>query len=225
MEKIEYSDSLATQAYEILLQYIFDHRLPAGTRLIDSQLANELGISRTPVREAIRRLVEDGLVEIRNIRSYYVACPTMQTMYDIYELRQILDEAVVRKLISTVLPKDPEAQAVLRGLRQRTEEQTDFSGAVFCKEDEYFHDQITALVQNQALMQCYSQLRFKTRIYRAFTSDSPARVRRSYQGHLRLCSALLCLDLDEALAAVDEHVRMSIEYCLEDLRQLEISKP
>ena len=68
MEKIEYGDSLATQAYEILLQYIFAHKLPAGTRLIDSQLAQELGISRTPVREAIRHLVEDGLVEVRNVR-------------------------------------------------------------------------------------------------------------------------------------------------------------
>lgn len=224
MEKIEYGDSLATQAYEILLQYIFAHKLPAGTRLIDSQLAQELGISRTPVREAIRHLVEDGLVEVRNVRSYYVACPTEKNMHDIYELRQILDEAVVRKLVLTVLPHNPEARSVLSGLRQRTLEQADFSGATFCTEDEYFHDQITALVQNQVLTLCYSQLRFKTRIYRAFTSDSPSRVRRSYQGHLRLCDALLDLNLEEALAAVEEHVRMSIEYCLEDLQQLETLK-
>ena len=157
MEKIEYGDSLATQAYEILLQYIFAHKLPAGTRLIDSQLAQELGISRTPVREAIRHLVEDGLVEVRNVRSYYVACPTEKNMHDIYELRQILDEAVVRKLIQAVLPHNPEAYSVLSDLRQRTLEQADFSGATFCKEDEYFHDQITALVQNQVLTQCYSR--------------------------------------------------------------------
>lgn len=224
MEKIEYSDSLATQAYDILLEYIFAHKLPAGTRLIDSQLAQELGISRTPVREAIRHLVEDGLVEVRNVRNYYVACPTEKNMYDIYELRQILDEAVVRKLSLTILPHNSEARSIIYNLRQRTLEQTNFSGATFCKEDEYFHDQITALVQNQELIQCYSQLRFKTRIYRAFTSDSPSRVQRSYQGHLRLCNALLALDLEEALASVEEHVRMSIEYCLEDLQQLEIPK-
>ena|GEM_PF-1120128 len=218
-------DTLNQQAYDILKEKILNKELLPGTRLVDSQLAEDFGISRTPLRDAIRKLAEEGfVVSSPTKKGYYVYQPSAKDINEIFELRQILDEAVVRKLIQAVLPHNPEAYSVLSDLRQRTLEQADFSGATFCKEDEYFHDQITALVQNQVLTQCYSQLRFKTRIYRVFTSDSPSRVRRSYQSHLRLCNALLGLDLEEALAVVEEHVRMSIEYCMEDLQQLETLK-
>ena len=84
-------DTLNQQAYDILKEKILNKELLPGTRLVDSQLAEDFGISRTPLRDAIRKLAEEGfVVSSPTKKGYYVYQPSAKDINEIFELRQIL---------------------------------------------------------------------------------------------------------------------------------------
>lgn len=89
--------TLAEQAYELLRQRIVRCELPPGTRLSEASLASELGISRSPVKDALRRLAEEGLVEVRPQVGSFVALASPQRALDILEVRALLEPFAARR--------------------------------------------------------------------------------------------------------------------------------
>ena len=82
-------DNLNKKAYDAIKMDIVERRLIAGTRLVDSKLAEQYGISRTPIRDALMRLTEEGLVENTG-KGYYVYMPSADDIRELFELRQAM---------------------------------------------------------------------------------------------------------------------------------------
>ena len=210
-------DSLTDQAYNILKEKILTKQFPPGMRLVDSQLAEEFGISRTPLRDAIRKLYEEGLATSHAGRGYCVFSPGRQDICEIFEIRLMIDVTAAKKLISEVLPNDSQAYSLIGQFHQL------FSGEVggeaFTKTDEEFHDKLVQLMGNARLNAFYTEIRDQTRTIRRRSSADKARIAKFSAHHERICRGLLELDLEATVQAMTEHIDLSRADALKDLAQ------
>jgi DNA-binding GntR family transcriptional regulator len=100
LPKIERPQSLEEQAYLHIKKAILDGVLPPGEFVAELQLAQELGISRTPLRKAMARLLEENFLINIPFKGYYVADISTEDVRDIYELRRVLECYLVRETAS-----------------------------------------------------------------------------------------------------------------------------
>lgn len=107
--------SLCEQAYRLLAERIIGGRYLAGARLTEEALATEFGISRTPLREALRRLTAEGLIEPLPKRGLRVVAPTPEEVAELFDCRSRIEPQLLRE----ALPRIPTSE--LRELRKRIE--------------------------------------------------------------------------------------------------------
>lgn len=204
------ADNLNEQAYRALKASIINKELAPGERLIDTQLAEYFGISRTPIRDAIRKLTEEGLVVTSDKKGYFVFSPSHNDILEIFELREQFDLAAVRKLITQILPSNPEAMEQIR---------ISFEGLdspSFVQDDESFHETLIRLTGNSRMLVLYKDLSTQTRAFRRLTSNDPDRIRKAKEYHRRIYEGLMHLDLPATEEAVCCHVAYSREDALKD---------
>lgn len=87
---------------EALRQAVLGGVLPAGTRLVQAELAAEFGVSNTPVREAMRQLSAEGLIQFDSYRGAMVRSPTLDEVREVYELRLLLEPVAMRKAVRQI---------------------------------------------------------------------------------------------------------------------------
>lgn len=200
-------ENLNQQAYEALKDKILHKEFRPGDRLVDSQLAEEFGISRTPLRDAIRKLAEEGLVVNPSGKGYYVYQPSTNDINEIFEMRLILDKAAITKLITEIFPNNPSA---LEELKERFNAARDPNrSSAFIANDENFHDTIIRLTGNSRMQAIYSDLKDQTRIFRRVTSHNVDQMDKAHDYHSKIFYGLINLDLDTAIAAAEKHVEYS----------------
>ena len=210
-------DTLNQQAYDILKEKILNKELLPGTRLVDSQLAENFGISRTPLRDAIRKLAEEGFVVSNPTKKgYYVYQPSAKDINEIFELRQILDIAAATKVIREILPADPTAFEQLHQVYQAENEMATDS---FVQHDEDFHDAVIRLCGNARMQAIYTDLRHQTRAFRSVTSRSSQRISKAKSYHEKIYHGFEARDLDATIDAIRKHVEYSREDALADYTQ------
>src|SRR5690554_847234 len=90
--------NLGSDVYRILRDRILRQELKAGEKLSDLRLSNELGVSRTPIREALHQLVQDGVVIAEPNRGFFVATFSQRDLEEIFELRLALELFAVRRI-------------------------------------------------------------------------------------------------------------------------------
>lgn len=204
-------NSLANQAYEIIKSKILNGEIPQGSRLVDSQLAERFGISRTPMRDAIRKLHEEGLVVNSGARGYFVFKPTVKDITEIFEIRLLIDIAAATKLIENVLPNDPEARKVFEEYYVFFEDENNSEHYKdnFVKSDEDFHGNMIRMMNNDRLYSMYCEIRNQTRVFRQITSGDDDRRSTAFRTHGKICKALLDLDLRSAVDLITKHIEYS----------------
>jgi DNA-binding GntR family transcriptional regulator len=111
------------RAYTAIRQKIMDGGFPPGAPLREEMLANELGVSRTPVRDALRRLLADGLVESTRNQGTFVNEITEDDLHEVYHLRAMLEGYAARRAASRITPEE------LAELRRLADEMEALSGA------------------------------------------------------------------------------------------------
>ena len=150
--------------FNALRQAILRGELKPGERLMEIQLANKLGVSRTPVREAIRKLELEGLVLMIPRRGAEVADITEKSLRDVLEVRRALEELAVGLACERISEEDVEK------LKEAAKnfEQTLQSGDVteYAEADVKFHDIIYFATENQRLIQLLYNLREQMYRYR-----------------------------------------------------------
>ena len=110
---------LTDQVYDILKEAILDISLEPGERLVESKLAKQLGTSATPIRGALARLKHDNLVEIVPFKGAHVSKLDSRDMDEIFEIRTLLEIAMVRRCACNLCAKDiKEGKAFLEAMRQ-----------------------------------------------------------------------------------------------------------
>ena len=198
----EEHSSLHGQVIAELREAILTGRLKAGERLVEERLADELGVSRNPVREAIRALASEGLIEVAARRGASVAVMSEQEARETIEVRALLeghnarlaarrhDQRVIKR-IETVLNKG--TAAVNAGHFDQ-----------LYRLNQEFHSELAAAGQNRVLGDLLQRLRDRTAML--FAPMNPSRQSRSWNEHAAILRAII--DGDERLAATlaAEHV-------------------
>ena len=201
------SSSLAVLVQREIERLILAGDLPAGAKLTEASIAELLGVSRGPVREAFRALEGSGLVRLEKNRGVYVRQISITEADEIYELRAVLDEFVGRRVAQTATP------AQVRELRQiveRMEKATlrdDVDAYLAANLD--FHDRLVELAGNAKLLLTYRRLVNELHLFRRTTLAQGGTLPVSAREHRDIVDRIASGQAAAAGRALYEHVMAS----------------
>jgi DNA-binding GntR family transcriptional regulator len=206
---------LADAVYETIMDAILGGHYSGGTELTEVSLAAELGVSRTPVHEALKRLAVEGLVEPMTNRQSRVVRLTAQRVREIYEMRLLLEPAAAERAAERLDPAQLEAlRETARGLAAATGRP---NWAIHAVEfDIRFHDTVAAACGNERLRADITRYR---RLVRAFcrATGSPENLRQALAEHLEILGALEKCDGVAAHWAMTAHIEARMRAALEEV--------
>lgn len=182
-----------------------------GDRLVERRLAHEYGISHIPLREALARLTEEGLVEKLPRRGARVASLTPRMLEEVSSLRVVLEQFVVRRLKDRFTP---EAHAELQAVVDRMVEAAEKHDLVRVHElDQQFHQRLWELTDHTLLVELAAQMRSRTsHFYRAAAASlGPDEVRRHADSHQQLLDVIASGDRRAAERAMQQHVEQAAQ--------------
>lgn len=196
--------SLCQQAVEELRRRIADHHLPPGQRLDESALAEELGISRTPLREALKVLSAEGLVELRPRRGCYVAELGPTDIEDIFPIMALLEGEVARAAALRASPTD------IKRLEQMHADLETHAAAGdvdrYYEVNYVFHEALQLIAGNRWLQQVIGDLRKVLRLSCHRSLRLEGRLQDSLAEHRALMAALRDRDGADAERVMKAHL-------------------
>jgi phosphonate utilization transcriptional regulator len=201
------SSSLATLVQREIERMILAGDLAAGSKLTEASIAERLGVSRGPVREAFRALEGSGLVRVEKNRGVYVRRVSVEEADEIYELRAVLDEFVGRRLAQTA------TQAQVRELRQLLDRME--KAAARSDVDSYlaanleFHDRLVELTGNAKLLAMYRRLVNELHLFRRSNLSQGGALPVSTREHREIVDRIAAGQVAAAGRALHEHVQAS----------------
>jgi DNA-binding GntR family transcriptional regulator len=194
----------ADQLHALLADAIIAGGLAPGTPLDETELAGRFQVSRTPVREALRRLQASGLVEIEPHRGACVARPSEERLRDMFFVMAELEALCAGQAALTMSPRE---RRDLDALHQRSIGQVqtgDASG--YNQTNTAFHDTIYRGAHNTYLADLTRQTRSRLAPFRKAQFQTAGRLARSFAEHGRIVAAILKADRDGAIAAMRDHI-------------------
>ncbi len=205
--------NLSTLTYKSVSEMIFHSRLRGGEVIVEQRLAEALGVSRTPLREALQRLEGEGLVcKVAN-RSYVVRKVGLQEYLESLKVREILEPEAAAMAIGRI------ASSTFRTVRAELEQLQDatlYHTDSHWISDDNLHTMFADACANTVLAETIQALRTTTRL---FESDRLAdRVIPDSQEHLEILKALEAEDVRAARRAVRAHIRSLMRYATKLLR-------
>jgi DNA-binding GntR family transcriptional regulator len=194
----------ADRVYAHVKQGVLGRRYEGGTLLTEGELADEVGVSRTPVREALLRLQAEGLIRLYPKKGALVLPVSAQEIADVVETRQLVEEYAARKAV----PAPHALISRLEELLARQKEQAaagDLAGAAVT--DRTFHAEIVRSGGNEILSRLYDQLRDRQlRMGVAVMHSHPDRIAKTLTEHAEILHALRSGDAEAAVEIVHRHV-------------------
>jgi DNA-binding GntR family transcriptional regulator len=200
-------------AEQSLRSMILTGRFPPGSRLNEVVLANELGISRGPLREAIQILAGDGLLSIVRHRGAYVRTVSEDELRELYHMRIALETYAVR-LAAKRTGDEPQAQLAL--LLSQTVEAFGADGAY--PPDFDFHRDLIGLMDNAVMQRAAADIHARVYLARARSAWNPERARVALDEHSQVVAAIRLGDEDGAARLLESHLWASFATAAELLR-------
>jgi DNA-binding GntR family transcriptional regulator len=201
--------NLADAVADRIRTAIWSGQYQPGDRLVERRLAHEFGISHIPLREALARLTEEGLVERLPRRGARVASLTPRMLEEVSSLRVVLEQFVVRRLKDRFTP---EAYLELQGVVDRMVKAAEDHDLVRVHEiDQEFHQRLWELTDHALLVELAAQMRSRTsHFYRAAAASlGPDEVRRHADSHQQLLDVIASGDRRAAERAMQHHVEQA----------------
>jgi DNA-binding GntR family transcriptional regulator len=201
-ETILRTRSRADFVYESLRDAISDGRIARGERVREEEIARNLGVSRTPVREALQRLQQRGLLVLGSGRGLVVAELSQQQVVELYSMREILEGSAAR--FAAQHATAPEIAILYQLQEELTAAGQD--AALLVAINRRFHRAIYEAAHNRYLMQTLDNLHDSFALLHASTFRVPSRRRESDGEHRRIIAAIEKRDPDMAERAAREHI-------------------
>jgi DNA-binding GntR family transcriptional regulator len=207
-------------ATEVIREAILDGRLPPGRRLKEEELAQELGISRPPVREALLMLQAEGLVDAAPNRGATVRSHSVEDLTDLYQLRAVLEGYAARRAAARL---SDEAIARLRESCDRFETllRDEAEMHVLVKENLFFHQTILDGAGSERLGTMVRQVVELPLVYRSYSWYSREQRQISSHYHSQITRALEARDSERAELVMKEHIFEARDLLLAHWRELE----
>lgn len=212
------SRHLGKEILRSLRERILNWHYPPGRHLGEEMLCAEYSASRIPVREALRVLAEQGLVDKVPNQGCYVKQPDVEGIHQLYDYRLALELFVVERLAET--GPGPELEASIRAaweplLLIRADEAVD--GDVLVKADEAFHLGLAKAIGNPYIIEALTDINDRLRFVRLVVITTPHRVQTTAGEHLAVLDALVKKDAEAARRALRQninHARNKVEIAL-----------
>lgn len=189
--------------YEMLKKAILAGDLAAGQPLVETALAAWCEVSRTPIREALRRLEQDGLVD-RSDRGLVVRERSPEEILDIYETRMVLEATAGR--VAAERRTDHDVR-MLRRLLERADQVGDTESAAMIEANQQFHRTIWRASHNESLLDLLERLNLHLARYPGTTLSAPGRWKAARRQHQLLVDAIEKRDGDAAYDIAMRHFR------------------
>lgn len=192
-----------SRAYDHVKQAILDRAYPGGALLSEGEIANEVGVSRTPVREALLRLEAEGLVRLYPKRGALVLPVSPQEITDVLETRELVETFTAgRAEFGPAL-----AEELGRLLTAMTEHAETGDAKEFAHADRCFHRTIVAAAGNEILTQLYDALRDRQLRMARLTAGDPVRTADAIREHTEILAAVRSGDRRRVRAAIHRHLQ------------------
>jgi len=191
--------------------------LEPGERLMEVQLAEELGISRTPVREAIRKLEQEGYVIMMPRRGTYVSDVSVKDVKEIFEIRSALESLAISLATMRIEPEELEKlQTLLEEIGGHIEN-NDIEKIVAT--DVEFHGLLYQVSRNERLVTIISNLKEQLARFRTLSMSYPGRLQETLAEHRAMVEAIAAGDVDLAREAAERHMEQAEETLLKAMRK------
>lgn len=198
-------ERLVNEVYQQLRDHIFQNSYTPGERLDIEKIAEQLGISRQPVVEAINRLAHEGLLVVRPRVGTFVRQLSSQDVHDILEARLMMELFAVTQ----AQPQEAEIQELLHYIDQMDAlvYQGPFHYLAYNELDVQFHRALIRLAHNALIEQLYGELHAQYVPVRAFYRNAHAHTLTAYGEHRTLTEQLAASDPVAAAATLEKHIR------------------
>lgn len=197
---------LSAITYERIKEAIRNADLEPGQPLSETKLSKLLGISRTPVREALQQLAQEGLVQIIPGRAITVASLSVQEVMNAVHARSILEPEVARLAALSISPEN--LKTLWTVIREMEEAIENDDRTTWTKADSRFHEILSAACPNRLLGDMVIQVRNRISYLSANHQTDPNRMSSCTQEHLRIVEAIAAGDPQAAEQAMRDHLTM-----------------
>lgn len=199
--------SLADRAYVAIKQRIFDFELMPGDRVSESDLARQIAVSRTPLRQALQRLQHEGFVTAVPKVGWVIPQLDFDKFDELYDFRVLIECFAVRSLCDDTTER-PALSALSRiwqvPVRERLKEPLEV-GVL----DEAFHLSLVSATGNREMLRTYREITERMRIIRRLDFFKPERMTATYDEHAKIISAIIKRRAEEAQRLLRAHIEHS----------------
>ena len=199
--------ALYEEVAERLRQRIYARELAPGDWIDELKIAGDLGISRTPLREALKVLATEGLITMKLRRGAYVTEASPKDLADVYHLLSLLETDAARMVAEHA---SAAALAELIGLHRELEAAVHDTDRFFAL-NEAFHLRLLELADNRWRLQVVQDLRKVMKLHRQHSLQKSGRLHESLAEHRALLAALTARDADAAAACMRQHFDGGLE--------------
>jgi DNA-binding GntR family transcriptional regulator len=201
---------LREQVLDLLRQAIVEHRLKPGQRLIERELVEQIGVSRTTIREVLRQLAAEGLVATIPQRGAVVAVPTAEEAAELYEVRAALESLAARRFVEHASESQVQAlRAAFDEVQRVMAAGDDADTLAMIQVKDHFYDVLLKGSGNRAIHQILSGLTARVSVLRATSMAQPGRPLQSLAEIEAIVDAVERRDADAAARACANHVEMA----------------
>lgn len=203
--RLENYKPLRELVFQALKEAIIGGELKPGERLMEVQLAEEMGVSRTPVREAIRKLELEGLVVMIPRKGAYVSDITIKDAAEFFEIRWALEGLAAALAAERITDEEIEELERVSQEVKKAAEKTDIEALI--EKDAEFHKILFNATRNDRLAQMIKNLKEQLHRFREKSFANPKRVRNTIKEHQKIIDALKSRDAQKAEILTKEHIK------------------
>ncbi|MBU8880717.1 GntR family transcriptional regulator [Bacillus sp. FJAT-29790] len=205
MSKIETS-LLTKQVYDVLRGKIIGRKYTPGEKLDIHKLADEFGVSRSPVKDAINHLVHEGLIEIIPRKGTYVTQLNFTEFIEVIDARLMIEMWAAKRIINIITDEKIDEWGRIVQEMDSLLEVTPFPFEMYSKLDMQFHKMLIDLAENTKITEIYSSLNTHVSLSRIVHSTSLESTITRHKDHRRLYEAMLERDLPSILGTLTLHI-------------------
>ena len=215
---MDHKKSLQLQAYEYIKNMVLEGKMQQNEIYSETKIAKELGISRTPVRDAIQYLSQERYIDILPNKGFRLHTMKMQDVIDTKQIRTAIEGYCARQIAKSNLQKDTEAvfsilQNCLEKQKQAVQQE---SIQLFFDADILFHVTIIEYVNNQELTHLFHSYMYRMRNFALHSLNCPGRMEKAYEEHVKIFENMKCGDAIQTYESVVWHMESPRDISIDD---------
>jgi DNA-binding GntR family transcriptional regulator len=205
VQKLIDNSNLRCQTYKIMKNMIITREILPGKKISEEKLAREIGVSRTPIREALFQLEHEGIVKIIPRRGAFVVKPSKENIIEVLQVREVLEALIVR-LVTPLLDESDirELRSCMEKLRSIPEKERHILD--YTNSELEFHDLLRRKCPNQMLRRMMDMVNARLQIIRLRTVVLPGRPQKTLDEHAGILEMIEKGKPEEAELMMRKHV-------------------